>query len=293
MDMKNLISEEKALDYIINNNYKRLEESLEERVSVFLDEEFYFFNNSSSSKLNNFNDWDDNESIDSHNSIQRTLFWESQEALLQEVLERYSLTSSRLRQEINRIIEIAKETNFCSCFKPNSIECISCLRRNVVDFLSQRGFNATLCTSLWKPTNKFPGGKHDYIEVKVSTSAKKKQITYVIELEFKGQFEIAKASDEYTRLIAQLPKYYIGKADFLNAIVGIICDSAKRSMKEKKLHMGPWRKRSFMQMKWSSSSSSSSSSPVIDGPLSSPTSISKFPLVSNNHFQTAPTVIVK
>ena len=97
-------------------------------------------------------------------------------------------------------------------------------------------------------------GKHEYIEVLVSTSGRKKQIPYLIELEFSDQFEIAKACEDYRRLISQLPKYYIGKADYLNAIVGVLCESAKISMKEKKIHMGPWRKRSFMQMKWSSSS---------------------------------------
>ena len=30
-----------------------------------------------------------------------------------------------------------------------------------------------------------------------------------------------------------------------------MCNAAKKSMKEKKMHVGPWRKSSFMQMKWS------------------------------------------
>ncbi|KAJ9145817.1 hypothetical protein P3X46_028151 [Hevea brasiliensis] len=284
MGINNHLVEEKALDYG-NSRRRRSMDSLEERVSVFLDEDFDHSNPS----FDGHDHYDDHDSfIDDHqNSMERTIFWESQEALLQEVLECHSTTGSKWRKEINRIIEKAKERECCKCAEPTS-----CFRRKVVDFLCQRGFNASLCTSKWNHTKKFPGGKHEYIEVIVSTSGRKKQIPYLIELEFKEQFEIAKACEEYKKLVAQLPKYYIGKADYLNAIVGILCDSAKRSMKEKKIHMGPWRKRSFMQMKWSSSSTGAGSS--IDE-----SSSNNFSLLSSNqahdscfHFSAAPAVIV-
>jgi len=120
--------------------------------------------------------------------------------------------------------------------------------------LSHNGFRATLCTSKWTHTKKYPGGTHEYIEVIVSSPSRKKQMTFLIELELRDQFKIAKACDKYHKLVSQLPEYYIGKPDCLNAIVRVVCDAAKRSMKEKKMHMGPWRKRSFMQMKWSAGS---------------------------------------
>ncbi|EOY17074.1 hypothetical protein SCA6_009735 [Theobroma cacao] len=226
--------------------------SLEEKVSEFLDS-------------NNFAESDaclNQETIDGYGSdgnesndpIERTLYWESQEALLQEILERYVLTGSKLRQEICRIIEVARETDFCSCTKPSIDGCTHCLRKRVISLLCDRGLNASLCVSKWKHTKKHPGGTHEYIEVIASTQGKKKQVPFVIELEFRDQFEIAKACDEYSKLVEQLPKCYAGKADYLNAMVGVMCDAAKRSMEEKNLHMGPWRKRSFMQMKWSNSS---------------------------------------
>ncbi|KAJ9167305.1 hypothetical protein P3X46_021969 [Hevea brasiliensis] len=286
MGVNNLVEEKALLGY---GDRRSMEDSLEERVSLFLDE--VFDDSDPSFDAHDYDD-DDDSFIDHHNahlhdSMERTIFWESQEALLQEVLERYSLTVSKLRQEINKIIEMAKERDSCKCLEP-----ITCFRQKVVDLLCQRGFSASLCTSQWKHTKKFPGGKHEYIEVIVSTSEKKKQIPYLIELEFKEQFEIAKACEEYKKLIAQLPKYYIGKADYLNAIVGILCDSAKRSMKEKKIHMGPWRKRSFVQMKWSSSSTKGGES--IDD-----SSSNKFsPLSSRQahescfHFSVTPAVIV-
>lgn len=87
-----------------------------------------------------------------------------------------------------------------------------------------------------------------------STPSRKKHMKFLMELEFRDQFKIAKACEEYHKLVSQLPEYYIGKPDHLNAIVRVVCDAAKKSMKEKKIHMGPWRKRSFMLMKWSGSS---------------------------------------
>lgn len=84
-----------------------------------------------------------------------------------------------------------------------------------------------------------------------STSTRKKQIPFLIELEFRDQFQIAKAGEEYQKLVSCLPEFYIGKAEYLTAIVQVMCNAAKKSMKEKKMHLGPWRKSSFMQMKWS------------------------------------------
>ena len=94
-------------------------------------------------------------------------------------------------------------------------------------------------------------GSHEYIEVIGSTSNRKKPIPYVVEVEFRDQFEIAKPCKEYRKILADLPEFYIGKPDYLHAVVRIVCDAAKRSMKEKRIHIGPWRKTSFMLMKWS------------------------------------------
>lgn len=96
-------------------------------------------------------------------------------------------------------------------------------------------------------------GTHEYVELMAVTSGRKKQVPFLIELEFRDQFEMAKACDEYRKLVSQLPEFYIGKPEYLSAIVRVLCNAAKRSMKEKKIYMGPWRKRSFMEMKWSKS----------------------------------------
>lgn len=277
-----ILFEEKALEH---NNIPFMD-SLEEKVSVFFGEDF------DQSERSFEGHEEDGEEYDSdlHEPVERTLFWESQEALIQEIVENYGLTASKLRKEISRIIKVAKETDFCKCSKPQVDGCIHCLRRVVVNLLCDKGFKATLCTSRWTHTKKFPGGTHEYIQLTATTNTRKKQIPFLIELEFRDQFKIAKACNEYHKLVNQLPEYYIGKPDYLNAIVRVVCDAAKRSMKEKKIHMGPWRKRSFMQMKWSGSNENWSKFNE---------SLDEFPSLSLRqssesclHFTVAPAVVV-
>ncbi|KAL8485805.1 hypothetical protein ACS0TY_027914 [Phlomoides rotata] len=97
-------------------------------------------------------------------------------------------------------------------------------------------------------------GTHEYIEVVAYTQVRRKQVAFLVELGFGDEFRVAKACDEYHELIGVLPEIYVGKAEHLNAIVRVVCEAAKKSAEEKKIHMGPWRKRDFMLMKWSASS---------------------------------------
>ncbi|KAH7832825.1 hypothetical protein Vadar_000334 [Vaccinium darrowii] len=218
-------------------------------------------------------DWVDNRessSNESHDTEERIAYWEAQKSLLQEILEHHSSTGAKLRDEIKRITDTARETKFCKCLKPkwDGGSCYKCLRQRVVNLLSVKGHNATLRISQWKPTSKYIGGTHEFIEVIASTQSRKKQVPFLIELEFRDQFKMAKACEEYDNLVNQLPEIYIGKPEHLNSIVGVVCDAAKKSTEEKRIHMGPWRKRSFMQKKWSVSSSR-----VLNETLSSPSSI--------------------
>lgn len=177
------------------------------------------------------------------------------------------MVAQKLRQEVRITVEEARKTKHCNCRKPedndNNGDCNSCLRKLLLQNLSQKGFNASLCTSKWKNTRKIPGGTHEYIEVTAATATtskanstslgRKKPILLLIELEFKDQFKIAKACQQYNSLVSQLPDIFIGKLDCLSTIIRILCNAAKRSMKDKRIYMGPWRKRGFMEMKWSSS----------------------------------------
>ncbi|KAJ4965978.1 hypothetical protein NE237_017827 [Protea cynaroides] len=239
-----LFPEEKALE-----DNQCMDNTLEEQIiSVFcgedIDDSIRPFNN-------DFGDDEDSNCSGSHVSTDRTEFWDSKQFLLQEIIEYNIFKGSKLQIKVKEALEEARETALCQCSKPSFDGCSRCLRRAVVGRLCHKGYNASLCTSEWKSTKKFPGGTHEYIDVILEGLGHKKELRYVIELEFRAEFEMVKACDEYQELMNQLPESFVGKPEHLNAIVRVVCSAAKMSMKEMKIHMGPWRKRRFMQMKWS------------------------------------------
>lgn len=83
-----------------------------------------------------------------------------------------------------------------------------------------------------------------------SSSKKGEEVRVIIELNFRAEFEMARASEEYNRLVEKLPEVFVGKVERLNSVIKIMCSAAKKCMREKKMHMGPWRKQRYMQAKW-------------------------------------------
>lgn len=96
----------------------------------------------------------------------------------------------------------------------------------------------------------FNAGEHTYLEVVDRLSSKKGEVRVVIELNFRAEFEMARASEEYNQLINRLPEVFVGKAERLKALIKILCSAAKKCMKDKKMHLAPWRKHKYMQSKW-------------------------------------------
>ncbi|XP_058097636.1 uncharacterized protein LOC131242779 [Magnolia sinica] len=217
--------------------------SLEEKISDFFSE---------SSNGSNCTSLDDDEE-ESSDPAEREEFWLGQESLLQEILSRSNLTGSKLRREVSRAMKMTKETVECRCPKPSSNRCAICLRRAVIDHLHTVGYDAALCTSTWRSTREIPGGKHEYIDVIVHATDRKKEARFVIELDFRVEFEMAKACEDYQKLITHLPESFVGKPEHLNTVLSVVCGACKRSMRERKIYMGPWRKRKFMLKKWAGS----------------------------------------
>ncbi|KAK9085306.1 hypothetical protein Sjap_025717 [Stephania japonica] len=95
--------------------------------------------------------------------------------------------------------------------------------------------------------------EHIYLDVlgKPSSSSKRGDVRrVVIELNFRAEFEMARASDEYKRLVDSLPRVFVGKPSKLIGVIKIMCSAVKKCMKENKMHMGPWRKNKYMEAKW-------------------------------------------
>ncbi|CAN1319734.1 hypothetical protein LINPERPRIM_LOCUS31377 [Linum perenne] len=43
---------------------------------------------------------------------------------------------------------------------------------------------------------------------------------------------------------------FVGRVDRLKTLIKILCSAAKACIKEKKIHLAPWRKHKYMQSKW-------------------------------------------
>lgn len=107
-------------------------------------------------------------------------------------------------------------------------------------------------------------GEHSYVDAIVdSKSGKRNPLRIVIELNFRGEFEMARPSQQYKTLVDTLPELFVGKSERLRNIVRIMCAAAKKCMKDNNMHMGPWRKQKYMQSKWLSTPERITSGPFI------------------------------
>lgn len=81
----------------------------------------------------------------------------------------------------------------------------------------------------------------------------------IIDLDFKSQFEVARPTESYRELIDSLPCIFVGGEEKLRKIISLLCSEAKLSLKERGLHVPPWRKFGYMQSKWLSDNCSKNS----------------------------------
>ncbi|AES89662.1 hypothetical protein MtrunA17_Chr4g0040171 [Medicago truncatula] len=212
------------------------------------------FQDSSENSSNSGNDEeiDDEEDEDSVCTIEKNkAFWEEQDQLLKATLCRTSSGETKVRQATKEAMrEINMSEMLCLCRQP-VVSCRKCLLTEICDRLVNLGFNSAICKSKWKSSSEIPSGEHTYLEVTENSSkAKGGVIKVIIELNFRGEFEMARGNEEYNQLVKRLPEIFVGKAERLRVLVKIMCSAAKKCMKEKKLHLGPWRKQKYMQAKW-------------------------------------------
>ncbi|KAJ0448273.1 hypothetical protein HanRHA438_Chr17g0823051 [Helianthus annuus] len=180
------------------------------------------------------------------------LFWESQEQLLMGNLYRTSSTESKIRLATKEIMKEMKSAavGCCNCGVTAFDGCRMCLQTEISDRLQQAGYNCGICKAKWNNLKQIPSGEHSYIEVLDTSNSKKGVVSVIIELNFRAEFEMAKGSQDYNRLITWLPEIYVGKAERLQSLIKILCLASKKCMKDQKMHIAPWRKLKYMQAKW-------------------------------------------
>ncbi|XP_059664443.1 uncharacterized protein LOC132310269 [Cornus florida] len=229
---------------------------------------------------------DEDEDENGCNVEEKKVFWESQHELLQTNLRRSSLLESHIRQATKAALrEVNTVGVSCVCRKPVADGCRNCLLREISDRLQIAGYNSAICESKWRSSPDIPSGKHTYMEVMDKSNSKKREVRVVIELNFRAEFEMARASEEYNQLISRLPEVYVGKAERLERVINVLCSAAKKCMKEKKMHMAPWRKQKYMQAKWLGTCERKMAPiqpvPQLERPLKQKTSMLTFDLLEN------------
>ncbi|KAK6932571.1 Protein of unknown function PDDEXK-like [Dillenia turbinata] len=192
------------------------------------------------------------EDVEQSESVEeRKAFWESQHQLLQGTLYRSSSLETKIRKATKEALkDIKMRDNICRCERPVANGCRNCLIGEISCRLRNAGFNCSICKTKWKSSPYIPSGEHTFLDVIDSSNPKKGEIRIIIELNFRAEFEMARARPEYNELISRLPEVYVGKVERLSSLIKILCSAAKKCMKENKMHLGPWRKQKYMQAKW-------------------------------------------
>ncbi|GMI83849.1 hypothetical protein like AT4G32480 [Hibiscus trionum] len=194
----------------------------------FADIMFGFLDGSGGSEENSGDLVDRDENVDDGEIEQNKIFWEAQMQLLQATLRRTTCLETRIRQATK---EALGEIEQCGC---RAGGCRNCLQRELSVRLQKSGFNCYICKSKWRSSPEIPSGEHTYLEVvDKSSNPKKGEVRVVIELNFRAEFEMARANEDYNKLIARLPELLVGKTERVNALIKILCDLERRPQKPK------------------------------------------------------------
>ncbi|XP_023877070.1 uncharacterized protein LOC111989510 [Quercus suber] len=131
------------------------------------------------------------------------------------------------------------------------------MKKWLVTKLKMDGYEASLCKTSWLSAFGYSKvvqctGDYEYIDVMVRDSHgdDEEPTRLIVDVDFKSQFEVARPTATYKELINTLPSVFVGSEEKLNQIISLLCSAAKKSLKERGLHVPPWRKANYMRSKW-------------------------------------------
>lgn len=124
------------------------------------------------------------------------------------------------------------------------------LKKWVVLRLEMDGYEASLCESSWVTTFGRPAGQYEYIDAMITDDNGGKATRLILDMDFRSQFELARPTPTYTELINTIPSIFVGSEEKLSNIISIMCSAAVQSLKQRGLHIPPWRKANYMMSKW-------------------------------------------
>ncbi|CDP18292.1 unnamed protein product [Coffea canephora] len=155
---------------------------------------------------------------------------------LQEILERVTVAESEI---LRKIFLYWKD------LEPSK------LRKWVVMNLGKDYYDASLCRTSWVTKFNRSSGEYEYIDVMMKNDATSDgAVRLIVDIDFRSQFELARPTPEYEELSNSLPSIFVGTELKLEKIISLVCSAAKESLRERGLHVPPWRKARYMHSKW-------------------------------------------
>lgn len=123
-------------------------------------------------------------------------------------------------------------------------------RRNVMSYLRNLGYNAAICKTKWEQSGGLTAGNYEFIDVVGCDAGNRIISRYFVDLDFVQEFEVARPTPQFERLLQSLPSIFVGKMEELTQVLKVMSAATKRSLKSKDLHLPPWRKHRYMRNKW-------------------------------------------
>lgn len=128
----------------------------------------------------------------------------------------------------------------------------SCIRFSLVKLLRNSGYDAGVCASKWQNYGKVPGGDHEYIDVVTHCDGGISE-RFIIDIDFRSHFEIARAVESYDIVLDSLPVVFVGYLSKLKQFLPVMVEAARSSLKQNSMPLPPWRSLAYLQAKWHSS----------------------------------------
>ncbi|GAA0154223.1 hypothetical protein LIER_43266 [Lithospermum erythrorhizon] len=126
-----------------------------------------------------------------------------------------------------------------------------CIRLCLVKLLQSSGYDAAVCTTKWQAFGKLPGGEHEFIDV-INHQSSIIPERYIIDIDFRSNFEIARAVKPYDLVLNSLPSVYVGTSSKLKQFLKIMGEATTYSLKQNSMPLPPWRSLAYMVAKWES-----------------------------------------
>ncbi|KAI9113849.1 hypothetical protein K1719_015100 [Acacia pycnantha] len=161
--------------------------------------------------------------------------------ILQDILRSETRAEAKVR---NYVLNLKRMSGKRDAKKTSS------LRKWLVLKLKMEGLDASLCHTCWATSLGCPAGEYEYVEVNITEGENGSPVRLIVDIDFRSQFELARPTQYYREMTESLPVIFVGTENKLRRIISLLCSAAKQSLRDKGLHVPPWRTTCYMQSKW-------------------------------------------